>query len=112
MNPSTRALQRLGVTATALALAMAVSTPTFGVPAKDQAADCIEYGDVAKGPAGTILHQLVGGLRAAMGYTGNATLDEMRTNCKFIRITSAGLRESHVHDVAITREAPNYRQEN
>ncbi|MFN4274915.1 MAG: IMP dehydrogenase [Ferrovibrio sp.] len=65
-----------------------------------------------KGPAGTILHQLVGGLRAAMGYTGNATLDAMRTNCKFIRITSAGLRESHVHDVAITREAPNYRQEN
>lgn len=65
-----------------------------------------------KGPAGTILHQLVGGLRAAMGYTGNPTLDAMRKNCKFIRITSAGLRESHVHDVAITREAPNYRQEN
>ncbi|WP_374304380.1 IMP dehydrogenase [Ferrovibrio sp.] len=65
-----------------------------------------------KGPAGTILHQLVGGLRAAMGYTGNATLDAMRKNCRFIRITSAGLRESHVHDVAITREAPNYRQEN
>ncbi|WP_298724531.1 IMP dehydrogenase [uncultured Ferrovibrio sp.] len=64
-----------------------------------------------KGPAGTILHQLVGGLRAAMGYTGNATLEEMRKNCRFIRITSAGLRESHVHDVAITREAPNYRQE-
>ena len=64
-----------------------------------------------KGAAGTILHQLVGGLRAAMGYTGNATLDAMRTNCRFVRITSAGLRESHVHDVAITREAPNYRQE-
>lgn len=64
-----------------------------------------------KGPVGTILHQLVGGLRAAMGYTGNATLDEMRHNCRFVRITSAGLRESHVHDVAITREAPNYRQE-
>ncbi|HEX6956619.1 MAG TPA: IMP dehydrogenase [Ferrovibrio sp.] len=64
-----------------------------------------------KGPAGTILHQLVGGLRSAMGYTGNATLEEMRKNCRFIRITSAGLRESHVHDVAITREAPNYRQE-
>lgn len=64
-----------------------------------------------KGPAGTILHQLVGGLRAAMGYTGNGTLDDMRTKCRFIRITSAGLRESHVHDVAITREAPNYRQE-
>ena len=65
-----------------------------------------------KGAAGAILHQLVGGLRAAMGYTGNATLDDMRKNCRFIRITSAGLRESHVHDVAITREAPNYRQEN
>ncbi|WP_341703455.1 IMP dehydrogenase [Ferrovibrio sp.] len=64
-----------------------------------------------KGPVGTILHQLVGGLRAAMGYTGNATLDDMRRNCRFLRITSAGLRESHVHDVAITREAPNYRQE-
>ncbi|MFN4310476.1 MAG: IMP dehydrogenase [Ferrovibrio sp.] len=64
-----------------------------------------------KGPAGTILHQLVGGLRAAMGYTGNPTLEAMRKNCRFIRITSAGLRESHVHDVAITREAPNYRQE-
>jgi IMP dehydrogenase len=64
-----------------------------------------------KGAAGTILHQLVGGLRAAMGYTGNGTLDAMRTNCRFVRITSAGLRESHVHDVAITREAPNYRQE-
>jgi IMP dehydrogenase len=65
-----------------------------------------------KGPVGTIVHQLVGGLRAAMGYTGNATLEQMRTNCRFLRITSAGLRESHVHDVAITREAPNYRQEN
>jgi IMP dehydrogenase len=64
-----------------------------------------------KGSVGTILHQLVGGLRAAMGYTGNATLDDMRKNCRFLRITSAGLRESHVHDVAITREAPNYRQE-
>ncbi|PJI43421.1 IMP dehydrogenase [Ferrovibrio sp.] len=64
-----------------------------------------------KGPVGTIVHQLVGGLRAAMGYTGNANLEQMRTNCRFLRITSAGLRESHVHDVAITREAPNYRQE-
>jgi len=64
-----------------------------------------------KGPVGTIVHQLVGGLRAAMGYTGNATLEQMRSNCRFLRITSAGLRESHVHDVAITREAPNYRQE-
>jgi IMP dehydrogenase len=64
-----------------------------------------------KGPAGAVLHQLVGGLRAAMGYTGNATVAEMQSNCRFVRITSAGLRESHVHDIAITREAPNYRQE-
>ncbi len=62
-----------------------------------------------KGPAGTAVHQLVGGLRAAMGYTGNATVAEMRKNCKFVKITGAGLKESHVHDVQITREAPNYR---
>lgn len=62
-----------------------------------------------KGPAGTVIHQLVGGLRAAMGYTGNGTVDEMRKNCNFVRITGAGLKESHVHDVQITREAPNYR---
>ena len=64
-----------------------------------------------KGPVGNVVHQLVGGLRAAMGYTGNATVGEMQTNARFRRITGAGLRESHVHDVAITREAPNYRQE-
>ncbi|MFL5168894.1 MAG: IMP dehydrogenase, partial [Microvirga sp.] len=64
-----------------------------------------------KGPVGAVVHQLVGGLRAAMGYTGNATIAEMQTNCRFRRITGAGLRESHVHDVAITREAPNYRLE-
>ena len=62
-----------------------------------------------KGAAGAVLHQLVGGLRAAMGYTGCATVEEMRKNCQFVRITNAGLRESHVHDVAITRESPNYR---
>ncbi|MBT8152412.1 IMP dehydrogenase [Epibacterium ulvae] len=62
-----------------------------------------------KGPASTVVHQLVGGLRAAMGYTGCATVPEMRTNCNFVRITGAGLKESHVHDVQITREAPNYR---
>ena len=62
-----------------------------------------------KGPAGTVLHQLVGGLRAAMGYTGNGTVEEMRKSCNFVRITGAGLKESHVHDVQITREAPNYR---
>jgi hypothetical protein len=51
---------------------------------------------------------MIGGLRAAMGYTGNATIDEMRTRCSFVRITGAGLKESHVHDVQITRESPNY----
>ncbi|ATF18428.1 IMP dehydrogenase [Phaeobacter gallaeciensis] len=67
-------------------------------------------GQVAyKGSAGAVIHQLVGGLRAAMGYTGCATVDEMRKNCDFVRITGAGLKESHVHDVQITRESPNYR---
>ncbi len=62
-----------------------------------------------KGAVAAVLHQLVGGLRAAMGYTGNATIDAMRGGCRFVRITGSGLRESHVHDVQITREAPNYR---
>jgi IMP dehydrogenase len=62
-----------------------------------------------KGPVGNIVHQLVGGLRAAMGYTGNATIKGMQTNRQFLRITGSGLRESHVHDVEISREAPNYR---
>jgi IMP dehydrogenase len=62
-----------------------------------------------KGPAGTVLHQMIGGLRAAMGYTGCATIEDMRTNCNFVKISSAGLKESHVHDVQITRESPNYR---
>jgi IMP dehydrogenase len=61
-----------------------------------------------KGHAKDVIHQLVGGVKAAMGYTGSATLEELRTRAQFIRITNAGLRESHVHDVAITREAPNY----
>ncbi|WP_340303130.1 IMP dehydrogenase [Roseobacter sp. HKCCD7870] len=62
-----------------------------------------------KGSANAVIHQLVGGLRAAMGYTGSATVDEMRNNCQFVKITNAGLQESHVHDVQITRESPNYR---
>ena len=67
-------------------------------------------GQVAyKGAASAVIHQLVGGLRAAMGYTGNATVAEMRGGCEFVRITGAGLSESHVHDVQITRESPNYR---
>jgi len=62
-----------------------------------------------KGPVGGVLHQMVGGLRAAMGYTGNPTVADMRKTCNFVRITGAGLKESHVHDVQITRESPNYR---
>jgi len=65
-----------------------------------------------KGPAGAVVHQLVGGLKAAMGYTGNGTIAEMHKNCKFRRITNAGIRESHVHDVIVTREPPNYRVNN
>ena len=61
-----------------------------------------------KGPVGNIIHQLVGGLRAAMGYTGNGSIAEMRENCEFVRVTQAGFRESHVHEVSLTREAPNY----
>ena len=62
-----------------------------------------------KGAVAAVLHQMVGGLRAAMGYTGNATIEQMRGGCQFVRITGAGLKESHVHDVQITRESPNYR---
>jgi len=62
-----------------------------------------------RGPLRNIVHQLAGGLRAAMGYVGCASVAEMRAKPHFVRITSAGVRESHVHDVAITKEAPNYR---
>jgi IMP dehydrogenase len=65
-----------------------------------------------KGPAGAVVHQLVGGLKAAMGYTGNPTIADMQKNCRFRRITGAGIRESHVHDVIVTREPPNYRVNN
>jgi IMP dehydrogenase len=61
-----------------------------------------------KGPMSNIIHQLMGGLRASMGYTGCATIEELRTRTQFVRITSAGVRESHVHDVTIVKEAPNY----
>jgi IMP dehydrogenase len=66
-------------------------------------------GQVAyKGPVSGVLHQLSGGLRAAMGYVGAADLQEFQEKARFVRITGAGLRESHVHDVTITRESPNY----
>jgi IMP dehydrogenase len=64
-----------------------------------------------KGPMAAIVHQLMGGLRSSMGYVGCATIEEMRHKPRFVRVTAAGMRESHVHDVAITKEAPNYRVE-
>ena len=65
-----------------------------------------------KGSLVAIVHQLVGGIRAAMGYTGSASIDEMRTKPEFVRITGAGMVESHPHDVTITKEAPNYQSKN
>lgn len=65
-----------------------------------------------KGPVSGVVHQLVGGLKASMGYTGNGTIQDMQTKCTFRRITGAGMRESHVHDVMVTREPPNYRVNN
>ena len=64
----------------------------------------------ARGPVDNVIYQMVGGLRSSMGYTGNGSIAEMKSNCNFVRITNAGLSESHVHDVEITREAPNYRR--
>ena len=68
----------------------------------------IDVGAKTEGPVATVLHQLAGGLRAAMGYVGAKNLDELHEKAQFVRISSAGLRESHVHDVTITRESPNY----
>ncbi|WOE30969.1 MULTISPECIES: IMP dehydrogenase [unclassified Acinetobacter] len=62
-----------------------------------------------KGPMGNIVHQMMGGLRSSMGYTGSAVIEDLRQNAQFVKITSAGMSESHVHDVTITKEAPNYR---
>ncbi|MFA5940836.1 MAG: IMP dehydrogenase [Sinimarinibacterium sp.] len=64
-----------------------------------------------KGPMGSIVHQMIGGLRASMGYTGCQTIEDLRTKTRFVKITAAGIKESHVHDVTITKEAPNYRVE-
>ncbi len=65
-----------------------------------------------KGPVSEVLHQLIGGLKSSMGYTGNGTIEDMRKNCNFVRITNSGLRESHPHSISITSEAPNYSTEN
>ena len=62
-----------------------------------------------KGPLAAVMYQLLGGLRSGMGYVGAASIDDLRQKAKFVRISSSGLRESHVHDVIITKEAPNYR---
>jgi IMP dehydrogenase len=64
-----------------------------------------------KGTMLNIVYQLLGGIRSSMGYTGCATIEEMRTKPEFVRVTNAGMAESHVHDVTITKEAPNYRRE-
>ena len=69
----------------------------------------IEGRVASKGGMVAIVHQLIGGVRAAMGYTGSRNIEEMRTKPKFVQITAAGMKESHVHDVSITKEAPNYR---
>ena len=63
-----------------------------------------------KGPMAQIIHQLAGGLRASMGYTGCASMDEMRARCRFVRITHSGVTESHVHDVTVVKDAPNYQR--
>ena len=61
-----------------------------------------------KGPAGAVVHQIIGGLRAAMGYTGCPTIEDFHSKAEFVRITGAGMSESHVHGVLVTRESPNY----
>ena len=73
--------------------------------------EVIEFIFPYKGPLAQIIYQMIGGLRSSMGYCGCRTIDEMRTRAQFVEITAAGWRESHVHDVKITKEAPHYRQE-
>ncbi|HKY03777.1 MAG TPA: IMP dehydrogenase, partial [Blastocatellia bacterium] len=91
------------------------SRDRYGQAGESQASKLVPEGiegNVAhKGPLASLVHQLVGGLRAGMGYCGCHNLAELQERARFIRVTSAGLRESHVHDVVITKEAPNYRIE-
>jgi len=82
-----------------------------GIETKKLVPEGVEGRVPIKGPLSQSVHQLIGGLRSGMGYCGCKNLPELRKKAKFIRITSAGLRESHVHDVIITKEAPNYRIE-
>jgi IMP dehydrogenase len=65
-----------------------------------------------KGSIHSIVHQILGGLRSCMGYTGSATIDELHKKAEFVQVTHAGMRESHVHDVSITKQAPNYQVDN
>jgi IMP dehydrogenase len=91
------------------------SKDRYGQAAESEASKLVPEGIEGrvphKGPLGLLVQQLVGGLRAGMGYCGCRTIKELQDNTEFIRVTSAGLRESHVHDVIITKEAPNYRLE-
>lgn len=82
----------------------------FDVAAEKLVPEGIEGRVPYKGPLSGVVHQLLGGLRSSMGYMGSATIDKFRTESKFVRITNAGIRESHAHDVQITKEAPNYKQ--
>ena len=82
-----------------------------GVESKKLVPEGVEGRVPNKGPLSHSVHQLMGGARSGMGYCGCKNLNELRQKAKFLRITNAGLRESHVHDVIITREAPNYRTE-
>ena len=83
-------------------------TPQADIEDSRLIAEGIEGRVPYKGPLSTTIHQLVGGLRQAMGYTGSECIEALKTRTRFIRITSAGLRESHPHDIIITKEAPNY----
>ena len=96
------------------AMARGFGGPVFPADIKDQlklVPEGVEGRVGYKGAVGNVVHQLVGGLKAGMGYTGSADIGSLQTNARFRRVTGAGLRESHVHDVAIDREAPNYRQD-
>ena len=95
--------------------AMAAGSDRYSVVQENESGKSVPEGvegRVAyKGPLGGLTDQLVGGLKSGMGYVGARTLKELSEKARFVRITAAGLRESHVHDVIITREAPNYRTE-
>ena len=82
-----------------------------GVESKKLVPEGVEGRVPYKGPVSDSIHQLIGGLRSGMGYCGTKDIDELRKKAKFVRITPAGLKESHVHDVTITKEPPNYRTE-